>query len=223
MFFPELITAIRGTDRVLEIGPGASPHFRSNSFLELSFDSEQVKIAQRGGGLIEANFGERPVYRYCGGRFPFDDNQFDYVICSHVIEHVEDPCSFLSEVFRVAGGRGYLEYPLITYEYLYNFDVHLHFIKFDSKAKLLRYIPKKNTSFGEFSAVQSLFYKMLELGWDDLCAANRNVFFEGIEFLQPFLTEKTNEIGKLMPSDSFVIPKRKPRLLIDRIQNKLGL
>lgn len=223
MFFPELITAICATDRVLEIGPGASPHARSNSFLELSFDSDRAKVAQRGGGLGEADFGVRPVHRYGGGRFPFDDNQFDYVICSHVIEHVEDPSSFLDEVFRVAGGRGYLEYPLITYEYLYNFDVHLHFVKFDSMSRLLRYLPKKDTSFSEFSKVNSFFFRMLQLGWDDLCATNKEVFFEGVEFLQPFLIEKTNDFGKLMPSDALIAQKGMARLLIDRIQNKLHL
>lgn len=223
MFFPELITAIRQTDRVLEIGPGASPHPRSNSFLELSFDSDQAKVAQRGGGLGEADFGARPVYSYGGGKFPFADNQFDYIICSHVVEHVENPSSFLSEVFRVAGGRGYLEYPLITYEYLYNFDVHLHFVKFDSMSRLLRYLPKKDTSFSEFAKVNSFFFRMLELGWDDLCATNKEAFFEGFEFLQPFPTEKTNDLGKLMPSDALVTSKSRARVLVGRIQNKLRL
>lgn len=221
MFFPELITAVRATDRVLEIGPGASPHPRSDSFLELSFDSDQAKVAQRGGGLTEAHFGARPVYSYNGGRFPFEDNQFDYVICSHVIEHVLDPSSFLNEVFRVAGGRGYLEYPLVPYEYLYNFDVHLHFIKFDPAARLLRYLPKANTPIAEFSKIHTFFCRMLELGWDDLCAANKRAFFEGFEFLQPFLTEKANDVGMLMPLDSLVTQKSTTRSIVDRVQNKL--
>ena len=104
MFFSELITASRQTDRVLEIGPGASSHPRSNLFLELSFDSDQVKVAQRGRGLGEADFRACSVCRYGGGEFPFEDNQFDYVICSHVVEQVEDLPNFLSEGFRVGAG-----------------------------------------------------------------------------------------------------------------------
>ena len=52
MFFPELMTAIHSEDRVLEIGPGSTPNSRSNAFLELSFDSNENKVAQRGGGRL---------------------------------------------------------------------------------------------------------------------------------------------------------------------------
>ena len=223
MFFPEKITAIRPQDKVLEIGPGSTPHPRSDAFLELSFDGVQDKIAQRGGGVKDADFGSKPVHYYNGARFPFEDNQFDYVICSHVIEHVPDPVSFLSEVFRVAGGRGYLEYPLITYEYLYNFDVHLHFVKFDFEQSLLRYLPKRDTVFPEFATVCSLFYATLSCGWDDLCAANKSLFFEGVEFKQPFTVQKTSELEKLLPSRSLIVPKRAVRKFLGKILNKLEL
>ena len=223
MFFPELITSIRAGDKVLEIGPGATPHVRSNAFLELQFDSDQLKIAQRGGGLKDANFSGRPIHHYSGGKFPFKDNQFDYVICSHVIEHVVDPAAFMNEIFRVGGGSGYLEYPLITYEYLYDFDVHLHFLKFDPLTRVLSYLPKKDTAFTQFSEVSSFFYRMLEFGWDDLCAANKKLFFEGIEFDRPFVTEKTNELCKLVPSKALISRKKRARRLVDRIENKLGL
>ena len=32
---------------------------------------------------------------------PFKDKQFDYVLCSHTIEHVEDPVKFYNELRRV--------------------------------------------------------------------------------------------------------------------------
>jgi len=34
--------------------------------------------------------------------YPFKDNEFDMVYCSHVIEHVKDPVKFLTEVHRIA-------------------------------------------------------------------------------------------------------------------------
>ena len=223
MFFPELISSIRAQDKVLEIGPGALPHARSNEFLELQFESDEIKMAQRGGVIDEAHFSGRPVHHYDGGRFPFEDKQFDYVICSHVIEHVSDPAAFMEEIFRVGGGRGYLEYPLITYEYLYDFDVHLHLLKVDPATRVLRYLPKKDTALSQFAAVSGIFYKMLECGWDDLCAANKPVFFEGFEFQQPFETKKTSELNELVPPLAWVTKKRWGRHLVDRIENKLGL
>ncbi len=223
MFFPEKMRSIRKLDRVLEIGPGSSPHPRSNAFLELNFDTSQNKISQRGGVLKDANFNNKIIHYYDGEKFPFEDSQFDYVICSHVIEHVPDPEKFLKEVFRVGSGRGYLEYPLITYEYLYDFDVHLHFVKFDLEQRMLRYLPKHETVFSEFSSVRSLFYKTLERGWDDLCAANKRLFFEGIEFNQPFAVEKTSQLDKLLPSQSLIVPKSIGRRFIGRIVNNLGL
>lgn len=222
MFFPENITSIRPQDKVLEVGPGGSPHFRSNAFLELRFDSDHEKLRQRGNVIQEPRFGSRPVYYYDEGKFPFMNGEFDYVICSHVIEHVPDPESFLGEIFRVEG-RGYLEYPLVTYEYLYNFDVHLNFVKFDIEQRILRYLPKHETTFHEFSSVCALFNKMLAKGWDDLCSTNKRIFFEGIEFNQPFVVQKTYELEKLLPDPKVILPKNSIRKLAGQILNKLGL
>jgi hypothetical protein len=223
MFFPEKITTIRPQDRVLEIGPGSSPYHRSDAFLEMDFDNRQEKISQRGGVVKEADFGNRPIHYYLGEKFPFRNNEFSYVICSHVVEHVADLEGFLNEVFRVGSGRGYIEYPLITYEYLYDFDVHLHFIKFDFEHRTLRYLPKSDTAFSQFAEVQALFYRTLECGWDDLCAANKKLFFEGIEFNQPFTVKKANGLDKLLPPRSLIAPKRIVRVFLSRLINKMGL
>lgn len=223
MFFPELIASIKTKYKVLEIGPGATPYARSDAFLELDFSNDDEKLKQRGDVIDEANFGGRPVYYYDGNRFPFEDNQFDYVICSHVIEHVSDPAIFLSEVFRVGSGRGYLEYPLSTYEYLYDFDVHLHFVKFDFDKRVLRFLPKKDTNFSEFSSLTAIFFKSLQYGWDDLCAANKKFFFEGFEYSQPFAVEKEVGFERLRPAESLLAPKSPIRRFAGRVLNKLNL
>ena len=223
MFFPEKIISIRPQDKVLEIGPGATPCKRSDAFLELDFDTDKAKISQRGEVLKEPVFGNRPVHHYDGEKFPFRDNQFDYVICSHVVEHVVNPDYFLNEIFRVGSGRGYLEYPLITYEYMYNFDVHLQFVKFDFEQRVLRYLPKRDTALPQFAPVTSIFYRTLELGWADLCSANKQLFFEGIEFNQPFLVEKTNDLAKLIPSHSLIVPKSTVRRVFGQIVDRLHM
>jgi SAM-dependent methyltransferase len=222
MFYSHKIASIRPQDRVLEIGPGSTPHSRANAFLELRFDSELDRVAQRGGIEMDGNFSGRPVHYYDGGLFPFQDRQFDYVICSHVIEHVDNPAQFLQEVFRISGGRGYLEYPMITYEYLYDFSVHLHFIKFDAEKKVLRYLPKRDTGLAQFSPVSALLNQTLENGWDELCAANHALFFEGFEYDQPFAVERSLSIDTLCPPLSLVTPKRRVRKLVGQIMNHTG-
>lgn len=223
MFFPEKIISIKQTDKVLEIGPGSTPHKRSNAFLELNYADSKDKVCQRGGVEVDPKFGDKTVYFYDGADFPFKDNEFDYVICSHVIEHVPNPIDFMNEIFRVGGGRGYLEYPLITYEYMYNFDVHLHFVKFDSDSQSLRYIPKKNTNFLEFKNVQSVFYKTLEYGWDDLCSYNKNVFFEGFEFNKPFKIDEDKNIDKLIPNTGLIQKRKFTTKILIKLINKIGL
>jgi len=223
MFYPDKLVSIQPQDRVLEIGPGATPHPRSNAFLELAFDTPDEKILQRGGKQQDAVLGARPIYFYDGSRFPFETAQFDYVICSHVIEHVPTPEIFISEMFRVAGGRGYIEYPLITYEYLYDFKVHLNFVKFDFECRTLNYLPKEKTGFREFSDVSLFFNRMLENGWDDLCSANKALFFEGFEFTQPFSVKESDSIPCLLPPRSAIPSKAIIRKLLGRIMNVAGL
>lgn len=207
MFFPQKIKSIKFNDRVLEIGPGSTPYDRSNEFLELNFSSEYVKISQRGGVLKDPTFGARKVHYYDGGKFPFEDDTFDYVICTHVIEHVSNPEMFVQELLRVSGGRGYIEYPLATYEYLYNFDVHLQLIKYDFTNNKLMYLPKNDLCLSELSPISDLLRRTLEWGWGDLCVANKSVFFEGFEFDKPFAVERAESLNSVLPNIDLI--KRK--------------
>ena len=47
---------------------------------------------------------------------PFEDNSFDFFICSHVLEHVENDDLAISELFRITkkGGCGILMAPIIV-------------------------------------------------------------------------------------------------------------
>ena len=64
--------------------------------------------------------------------FPFKDNEFDFVITSHVIEHVEDVSFFIKELQRVSN-KGYIELPTILEDNLVfeNKKDHLWHTEFD--------------------------------------------------------------------------------------------
>lgn len=201
MFFPEKILKISPSDKVLEVGPGGTPHPRSDVFLEKKYSSETIWELQRGFAQ-KLNTDKQTVY-YDGGVFPFEDNAFDYVICSHVIEHVENVEFFLSELFRVAR-KGYIEYPTIYYEYLYNFEVHLNFIKF--KDDTLLYMKKDDTRFRDFAPVQKLFYKSLEMGDSKIVDNLKKFMFEGFEWEGMFKVKHVNTINDLV-FDNIELPR----------------
>lgn len=134
---------------------------------------------------------QKKVVYYDGGSFPFQDKEFDYVICSHVLEHISDIESFLDEMFRVAN-KGYIEYPLIYYDYIYNFPEHLTFLKFNQE--ILFYLPKSMTLLSEFSEVTRFFYESLKAGHTCLIDSLKQELFEGFEWNKPFRIERAKKI-----------------------------
>ena len=201
MFYPHKIKNILPNDVVLEIGPGNNPFHRSNILLELKYENEQDRVSQF--GHTEKLITEKKVVYYNGKEFPFADKSFDYVICSHVIEHVPDVQFFLSEIFRVAK-KGYLEYPLITYDYLYNFDVHLNFLKFNGTKMYL--LKKESTVLNEFKPLNAFFLKTLNLGYGDFLGKIPECFFEGFEWDRPFALELNADINNFISKDIVEVP-----------------
>ena len=106
---------VQANDIVLEIGSGHNPSTRSNVLC----DKFLVDDTQRGGQIV----ADRPIVEADGQYLPFADNSFDYVICRHVLEHVEDPELMISELERVAD-RGYIETPSELGERLYGWPYH---------------------------------------------------------------------------------------------------
>jgi SAM-dependent methyltransferase len=202
MFFAKRITGIRPTDRVLEVGPGNAPHPRSDILLELDFANADDAAAQRGGGSPLVT--RKPVVHYDGTRFPFADGEFDYVICSHVLEHVPDIASFVAEVFRV-GRRGYFEYPTIYYDYLYNFPSHLNFVKRTPDALL--YLRKADTALDQFRPLQRLFYNALEHGNAGPVNELFEFMFEGFEWNAPFVLKRARDISDMVFDDKCSVPR----------------
>ncbi|MVT08100.1 class I SAM-dependent methyltransferase [Chitinophaga tropicalis] len=103
---------IKRTDRVLEVGGGHNPHPRANVVVDKYVDDNTHR-----SGDIKV-FKNQTFLNADGEHLPFADKEFDYVICNHVLEHVEDPVAFLNEQFRVAK-RGYIETPSLLGEHLF--------------------------------------------------------------------------------------------------------
>ncbi|MBI9067947.1 MAG: class I SAM-dependent methyltransferase [Salinivirgaceae bacterium] len=150
---------IKRSDKVLEVGGGHNPHYRSNIVVDKFIDSNyhrhsDIKVLKN-QQFMQAD----------GENLPFKENDFEYVICNQVLEHVEDPAKFLNEQMRVSK-RGYIEVPSLIGEYLFPKKSHKWLIleldnklvlvdkeKFWFKTKLdlgflfLTYLPKTSIAY----------------------------------------------------------------------------
>ena len=108
-------------------------------------------------------------------KLPFKDKEFDFVIASHVMEHVEDIEFFINELERISK-TGYIEVPTILEDNLVfeNKKDHLWHMDFDDvDLKLL--ISKKIQYFEPILTVSSIkdlnniFRRsfVLELSWEN--------------------------------------------------------
>lgn len=218
MFFLEKITQIREGDKVLEIGPGSTPYFRSDVFLELIWGNEDEAISQR-GGISEKFITEKKTIYYDGNRFPFEDKEFDYIICSHVIEHVKNIEDFIFECFRV-GKKGYFEYPTIYFEYIYNISVHLNIQKFNNVDNCLYYTTKKETYIEHFKHIQFFINEGMNKGYlPDLYNYISKYSIEGFEWDQEFQVIKTENIEKLLNKELSSIPINiKQEIIVEKLK-----
>ena len=93
-------------------------------------------------------------------KLPFKDKEFDYVICAHVIEHVNDPVMFKSEIERI-GKAGYIELPTrLNDNMVFGCDEeefgHKWWFEFDDDNKKLVFAKRIN-AIEKFVSVGSIF------------------------------------------------------------------
>jgi len=82
--------------RVLDIGCGYRAHEKASTIADVKDFSNYYK--------------NKKFIQIKEKKLPFQDNEFDFVIASHVIEHVEDFEFFIKEIERISS-KGYIELP----------------------------------------------------------------------------------------------------------------
>lgn len=122
---------IKSTALVLEVGSGNNPNPRSDVLV----DRYLYDNGQRAGGFRIVI--DRPLIVADGYKLPFHSKTFDYVICSHILEHMEDPQKFIKEIERV-GKAGYIEVPSDLSERIFGWNFHLWYCKLTSGKLMLR-------------------------------------------------------------------------------------
>ena len=104
--------------KILDIGCGYTAHKNANIICDIQDLSKFYK--------------DREFVKLENKILPFKDKEFDFVITSHVLEHVEDVNFFIKELQRISS-KGYIELPTILEDNLVfeNKNDHLWHMEFD--------------------------------------------------------------------------------------------
>lgn len=97
---------IQPGEQVLDMGSGHLP-------FPLATALADITLTEHGygrGGTPFRHVDGKPVWECSVESTPFADQQFDFVYCSHVLEHVASPETACRELMRI-GRRGYIETP----------------------------------------------------------------------------------------------------------------
>ncbi len=125
---------------VLDVGSGDKPHWRADVLVDRFPEAEHA--IQRSGA--KAARTPRPLFDADATDMPFADKVFDYVICSHLLEHVLDPGAAIREMVRVAKA-GYIEVPRAASAKVIDFPSHLWWCRYDGS--VLEFEAKRSLAF----------------------------------------------------------------------------
>ncbi len=127
------------TGLVLEIGSGDNPNPRSNILV----DRFLLDNTERASDLVI----DRPLVVADAHHLPFRNEVFAYSICSHILEHMDDPVQFVQEVQRVSTA-GYIGSPSEIAERLFHWSFHRWYVNIQDGVLVLH--PKEPAEpFGE--------------------------------------------------------------------------
>jgi len=157
-------------------------------------------------------YKEKKFVKIEGKKLPFEDKEFDFVIASHVIEHIDNFEFFIKELERISS-KGYIELPSRLGDNLVfeNKNDHIWWFCFDDVTNLL-IASKKNQLIDPFVTVSTakLFEEIfreslvIELAWDEkidykIDSKIRQEDFKKISFFKLFrkyLSKKIRTIFK---------------------------
>lgn len=122
---------------VLDLGGGRDPFTLAQTVADIEDYSE----------LYENKHKEKRFVQSVADETPFEDKEFDFVIATHIAEHVPNPEKFIKELTRI-GKRGFIEVPTPFFDNLTagNSDPlphgHLWWVTFDDVKNEIVFKPK---------------------------------------------------------------------------------
>lgn len=181
-------------EKVLDVGAGHIP-FPFATHLSDLFDEETT---HRSEPLYK---DERPFIKCNIENMPFSDKEFDFVFCSHVLEHIDKPASACKELIRIAR-RGYIETPTRTSDIMFNFTHlqnhhkwHIHILN-----KTLIFMEWKDSERRDLKS--DFFYNQFQSIWknpfQDIVNNNREMFVNMLMWENSFEYLVIDKYGKIV-------------------------
>ncbi len=101
----QFLPGVRGL--LLDVGAGNSPY---RHLLDPTASQYQGIDVQHAGDF---GYSNAEIQNFDGRQIPFDGDSFDAVLCTEVLEHVEDPAELITEIHRVMkpGATGMITVP----------------------------------------------------------------------------------------------------------------
>ncbi|MBX4967386.1 class I SAM-dependent methyltransferase [Rhizobium binae] len=163
---------IAETDLVLDVGSGGYPFKRANHLA----DKFPEETTHRVEPMV---LDGRTFFEVDIEKLPFEDGAYDFVFCSHVMEHLDNPGQAMRELSRV-GKRGYLEVPTRLSDVMFNFTRlqnhhRWHSIRLGNTLCLIEWNESERRELGNefFEALHSAYTNPFQ----DFFERNRDLFF----------------------------------------------
>ena len=102
--------------RILDVGCGNRIY--EHIFPEAEYIGIDVEISGRDDNQ------KLPDIYFDGTNIPFEEGQFDFIVCTEVLEHCQNPKKLLNEMYRVlkSGGRALITVPFLWGEHEIPYD-----------------------------------------------------------------------------------------------------
>jgi hypothetical protein len=224
--------------KVLDVGGGAQPFPRADWVIDALAYEDRASLGRLDAG--KERFGPDTWVQWdiCDKRtWPFEDNSFDYAVCSHLLEDVRDPIWVCAELNRVAKA-GYVETPSRVIEQsrgaehpLYaGFYHHRWLVEQDQQGLTFRFKPHSLHSIKEAIVAEvgvwrdiAPEYRYMSLEWEEGFA-----FREALEFSEGRVNQELVDFargarklpGLTMPSPKPLAQRLKRWLYYQRLKAK---
>lgn len=193
---------------VLDIGGASAPFKRATHIVDIVPWSGVYVDKAKGHGDVLFNENNYTQFDICSReKWPFIDKQFDYSVCSHVLEDIRDPLWVCSEIIRTSKA-GYIEIPSRLYETTFGLeaknlagashhrwvvDLHENRLRFTFK---YMYVHSKivNKNRGKYRTENPEMYLRLE--WSEAFNYFENWLNSGKEIFEFYLNKSISEKTK---------------------------